>query len=202
MSGEAAASRIRDPEQRWSVLRRLAGRHAGYFTTRLVLRTGCEDRIRWALEDGSVVRVEVGLLRMTDWPAGPLDEYAMWAAWFHGGAAVSHHSAAELHGLGRLRPRYVHMSADGGRLPSSSRLVVLRRVLRRDDVESAGAFLVTTPVRTMLDLAETGIGQTALDEIVADAVAIHRCAGAEIRSAAESLTPPAAARLRRSLARA
>jgi len=186
----------------WPVLRRIAGRHAGYFTTRSVVRAGCEELIRGALEDATVTRVGVGLMRLADWPVGPLDDYAMWSAWFDGAAAVSHHSAAELHGLGRLRPRFVHMSASIGRLPSTPGLVVMRRALRRSDVESAGAFLVTTPVRTVLDLAESGIGQIALDEVVADAVAIHRCAGEEILAAADSLPTYVAARVRRSLARA
>ncbi|WP_024801936.1 hypothetical protein [Nocardia sp. BMG51109] len=202
MSGSAAASRIRDSERGWRVLRRLADRHAGYFTTRLASRTGCEERVRVALAEGSVARAGVGLLRMTDWPRGPLDEYAMWSAWFEGGAAVSHHSAAELHGLGRLRPRFLHLSADGGRVPSVPRLVVLRRPLRANDVESAGTFLVTTPVRTVLDLAETGIGQSALDEVVADAVAIHRCAGADLRAGVAALPPRTAARVRHALSRA
>ncbi len=183
------------------MLRQLAERYAGYFTTRAVVRAGCEDLIRPALADGRVVRVGVGLMRLGDWPVGPLDDYAMWSAWFDGAAAVSHHSAAELHGLGRLRPRFVHMSASSGRLPSAPGLVVLRRALRRTDVESAGAFLMTTPVRTVLDLAETGIGQIALDEVVADAIAIHRCASAEIRDATDTLPTHAASRVRRALDR-
>ncbi|MFI6867980.1 type IV toxin-antitoxin system AbiEi family antitoxin domain-containing protein [Nocardia sp. NPDC050406] len=200
MAGDAAAER--DAERGWRALRRLAGRHAGYFTTRQVLRTGCETRIRDGLRDGSITRAGVGLLRLSDWPEGPLDEYAMWSAWFDGAAAVSHHSAAELHGLGRLRPRFVHISAGVGRFPLSPRLVVLRRALTRTDVQSAGAFLVTTPLRTVLDLAEAGIGQSALDEVVADAVAIDRCASAEIRSASAALPPPTATRLHRALTRA
>ncbi|MQY18190.1 hypothetical protein [Nocardia macrotermitis] len=196
------AGRLRDPEQAWSVLQRLAGRYAGYFTTRTVVRAGCEELIRPAVDDGRVVRVGVGLMRLGDWPAGPLDDYAKWSAWFDGAAAVSHHSAAELHGIGRLRPRFVHMSASGGRLPSSPGLVVLRRALRRTDVESAGAFLVTTPLRTILDLAESGIGQIALDEVVADAVAIDRCNPDEIFTAAATLADRATVRLRRSVDRA
>lgn len=198
--GPGGANRSGDFEQGWWVLRQLADRHAGYFTTRLVLRARCEQRIRAALADGSVVRAGVGILRMADWPDGPLDEYAMWSAWFDGAAAVSHHSAAELFGLGRLRPRYLYLSARAGRAPGAPRLVVLRRELRGDDVESAGAFLVTTPVRTVLDLAETGISQGALDEVVADAVAIHRCIPAEIGAAGRHLTPHAAVRVRRALA--
>ncbi|MEU0544263.1 type IV toxin-antitoxin system AbiEi family antitoxin domain-containing protein [Nocardia sp. NPDC005978] len=200
MAGSAAAEP--DPEKGWLALQELAGRHAGYFTTRQVLQTGCEARIRDGLRDGSVVRAGVGLLRLAAWPDGPLDEYAMWSAWFDGAAAVSHHSAAELHGLGRLRPRFVHMSARVGRFPLSPRLVVLRRAFARNDVESAGTFLVTTPLRTVLDLAEAGIGQSALDEVVADAVAIHRCDTAEIRTASAGLPPPTAARLHRALTRA
>ncbi|MFJ1459594.1 hypothetical protein [Nocardia wallacei] len=202
MSGAAAARPAPDSDREWQALRESAARHAGYFTTRLVAHTRCQERVRSALHDGSVTRAGVGLLRLAEWPDGPLDEYAMWSAWFEGTAAVSHHSAAELHGLGRLRPRFLHLSAGAGRAPNAPRLVVLRRALCGRDVESAGTFLVTTPVRTVLDLAETGIGQSALDEVVADAVAIFRCASAEIRSAAEQLPPHTAARIHHALTRA
>jgi predicted transcriptional regulator of viral defense system len=199
MAGDAAGRALESAEHGWRVLRRLAGRHAGFFTTRQVLRTGCEAWVRAGLGDGSVTRAGVGLLRLADWPEGPLDEYAMWAAWFDGAAAVSHQSAAELHGLGRLHPRFLHLSVGGGRPPVTPRLVVLRRPLVGTDVESAGPFLVTTPVRTVLDLAVADIGQAALDEVVGDAVAIHRCVSDEIRSASGRLPARAAARVYRAL---
>lgn len=199
MAGDAAGRALGSADHGWRVLRRLAGRHAGFFTTRQVLRTHCEARVRIALGDGSVTRAGVGLLRLSEWPAGPLDEYAMWAAWFDGAAAVSHHSAAELHGIGRLRPRFLHLSVGSGRPPVTPRLVVLRRSLIGTEIESAGPFLVTTPLRTVLDLAEGDIGQSALDEVVADAIAINRCTSDEIRTAAGSLTPRAASRVYRAL---
>ncbi|WP_036527878.1 hypothetical protein [Nocardia sp. CNY236] len=189
----------RSAEQGWRVLRGWAGRHAGFFTIRQATRTGCAARVRAGLDDGSVIRVGAGVLRLSEWPEHPLDEYAMWAAWFDGGVAVSHHSAAELHGLGTLRPRYMHLSVRVGRAPTTPRVVVLRRTLTEGDVQSAGSFLVTTPVRTVLDLAETGIGQTALNEVVADAVAIHRCAVAEIVDAGAALSPRAANRMYRAV---
>ncbi|MBF6473152.1 hypothetical protein [Nocardia abscessus] len=200
MAGDVASRAIGSAEQGWRVLRRWAGRHAGFFTTRQVLRTGCGARVRAALGDGSVTRAGVGMLRFAGWPEGPLDEYAMWAAWFDGASVVSHHSAAELHGLGSLCPRFLHLSVRSGRPPVTPRLVIVRRALAGAEVESAGPFLVTTPVRTVLDLAEGDIGQAALNEVVADAVAIHRCAGAEITDAGARLSPRAAKRVYRALA--
>ncbi|MGQ4596958.1 hypothetical protein [Nocardia sp. R6R-6] len=201
MAGDAVRGTIGPAEQGWRVLRRLAGRHAGFFTTRQVLRTACAERVRDGLGDGSVTRTGTsGLLRLAGWREGPLDAYAMWSAWFDGAAVVSHHSAAELHGFGRLSPRFLHLSVRAGSPQAPPGLVVLRRSLTEADVESAGPFLVTTPVRTVLDLAEAGIGQAALNEVVADAVAIHRCVGEEITDAGARLSPRAASRVYRALA--
>ncbi|MFF7938902.1 MULTISPECIES: hypothetical protein [Nocardia] len=200
MAGDVASRAIGSAEQGWRVLRRWAGRHAGFFTTRQVLRTGCGARVRAGLGDGSVTRAGIGMLRLAGWPEGPLDEYAMWAAWFDGAAVVSHQSAAELHGLGSLGPRFLHLSVRAGRPPVTPRLAVVRRSLAGADVESAGPFLVTTPVRTVLDLAEGDIGQAALNEVVADAVAIDRCAGREITDAGARLSPRAARRVYQALA--
>ncbi len=199
MAGDAVGRALGSAEHGWRVLRRLAGRHAGFFTTRQVLRTGCEAQVRAGLGAGTVTRAGVGMLRLAEWPTGPLDEYAMWAAWFDGAAAVSHHSAADLHGIGRLRPRFLHLSVGAGRPPVTPRLVVLRRSLIGAEIESAGPFLVTTPLRTVLDLAESDIGQTALDEVIGDAVAISRCTADEIRLASAQLTARAVERVHRAL---
>ncbi|MFC8526659.1 hypothetical protein [Nocardia sp. NPDC057227] len=196
MAGNDASRRLHG----WAELHELAARHAGFFTARQVMRAGCEARVRAGLEDGSIARAAMGMLRIAGSPIGPLDEYAMWAAWFDDEVAVSHQSAADLHGLGRLRPRFLHLSVPAGRPPVTPRVVVLRRALAGDEVESAGPFLVTTPVRTVLDLAEGDIAQVALDEVVADAVAIGRCAAGEIRAAGVGLAPRAAARVHRALA--
>jgi len=199
MAGEAAGRAPESVDRPWRVLRRLAGRHAGYFTTRQVLRTGCEARVRDALAAGTVRRAGIGILRLSEWPDGPLDEFAMWSAWFDGAVAVSHHSAADLHGIGRLRPRFLHLSVGAGRPPVTSHLVVLRRTLAGSEVESTGSFLVTTPVRTITDLAESDIAQAALDEVVRDAVTIGRCRPAEIATVVAALPRRSAVRVHRAL---
>jgi predicted transcriptional regulator of viral defense system len=167
----------------------IARRQGGYVTARQVRAAGCSaPRLRAELTRGDLVQIHHGLLRLAYWPAGPFDEYAKWCAWFEGGATVSHQSAAQLHGLGRLRPRLLHLSAPTG-APTGGPIGVAEVAVRRAaltplDVEPAGTFLVTTPIRTILDLADCGIAQHMLDEVVGDALAICRADAARIAEAA------------------
>jgi hypothetical protein len=163
----------------------VARRQGGYLTARQARAAGCSAaRIRAGLAQCDLVQVHVNLLRLAYWPAGPFDEYAKWCAWFEGAATVLHQSAAQLHGLGRLRPRLLHLSAPTGASVGVAEVAVRRAELTALDVEPAGTFFVTTPIRTILDLADCGIAQHVLDEVVGDALAIGRANAALIAEAA------------------
>ena len=56
----------------------------------------------------------------------------------------------------------------------TDRVAVHRADLGPSDYEHTGAVLITTPLRTVLDLAEGGVSQWVLDEVVGDALAIGR----------------------------
>src|SRR6476646_1117741 len=135
----------------------VARRQGGYLTARQARAAGCSAaELRAALARADLVQVHRSLLRLAYWPAGPFDEYAKWCAWFEGAATVSHQSAAQLHGLGRLRPRLLHLSAPTGAPVGVAEVAVRRAALAPIDVEPAGTFYVTTPIRTILDLADCG----------------------------------------------
>ncbi|MSX07859.1 MAG: hypothetical protein F2801_16805, partial [Actinobacteria bacterium] len=112
-----------------------------------------------------------------------------------GEAVISHQSAAELHGFGHLHPQFVHLCAFGDLRLTDTRLAVHRLRLEPRDVESAGTFNITTPVRTVLDLAAGGISQITLDEVVGDAVAIGRVDPQALYSEAGSSTDRVAERV-------
>ncbi|WP_068278412.1 type IV toxin-antitoxin system AbiEi family antitoxin domain-containing protein [Aldersonia kunmingensis] len=174
-----------DSADAFHAVEEVARRQGGYVTARQVRGAGCSaPRLRAALTQGDLVQIHHGLLRLAYWPAGPFDEYAKWCAWFEGGATVSHQSAAQLHGLGRLRPRLLHLSAPTGAPVGVAEVAVRRAALTPVDVEPAGTFFVTTPIRTILDLADCGIAQHMLDEVVGDALAIGRADAAHIAEAA------------------
>ena len=113
---------------------------------------------------------------------------------------VSHQSAAELYGLGRLRPRFVHLTSARPRLPSDGRAVAVRRRHFTPTSRAGRTFGVTTPVRTILDLADTGISQRALDEVVGDALAIGRVEQVHLATAAAERPATIAARVAAALA--
>ncbi len=178
----------------------LASLQAGYVTPRQARSTGMTDaEIADAVAAGSVERVHRDLLRMVPWPTGVFDEFAKWCAWFGGHTAVSHHSAAELHGLGSLHPHYLHLSCPGSARPRIPQLAVHRLTLPDDDVEVVGPFRITTPLRTVLDLADSGISQAVLNEVVADAVAIERIAPVDVLAKSTSRSARTVERVERAL---
>lgn len=147
----------------------------GYFTAAQALDAGLDTAsITTHVAAGTFARIETDLLRLAGWPRHELDEYSKWCAWLGVGAAISHHSAADLHGLGSLRTQFIHVRIAGTVRAHDSRLAIHRGRIRDDDVDFTGAFRVTTPTRTVLDLAASGISQAALDEVVTDGLAIGR----------------------------
>ncbi len=156
-------------------LRRLAASQDGYFTTEQALAFGFDSStIQANIGGGYWLKVERNLCRLADWPHSELEEFAMWCAWFGGDAVISHQSAAELHGFGHLQPQFVHVSAYTNLRLADSRLAVHRLQLSARDIECTGTFRITTPVRTVLDLAAGGISQITLDEVVGDSIVIGR----------------------------
>ncbi len=174
----------------------VAATQGGYFTTAQALRTGYgARRIAAGLADGTLVRVLGDLLRVVAFPAGPFDEYARWCAWFEGRAVVSAHSAADLYGIGSLASRFVHLTVSGRRRPQLPRLAVQRGRLPAADLQWLGPVQVTTPLRTVLDLAAAAIRQPDLDEVVGDALTLGRLTLAELRGALPAVPDPIAGRL-------
>lgn len=156
-------------------LRRLAASQDGYFTTEQAEGLGFgHSALHANFVAGDWMRVERNLCRLSDWPRSDLEQFAMWCAWFGGDAVISHQSAAELHGFGHLHPQFIHVSAFTNLRLTDTRLAVHRLQLAPHDFESTGTFRLTTPIRTVLDLAGGGISQITLDEVVGDAVAIGR----------------------------
>lgn len=164
----------RDPEDRDLGLYECALAQAGYFTAGQARKLGFPPgEINGAVEAGAWERVEKDLFRLSPWPHTDLEDVARRCVQVEG-AVVSHQSAAELYGLGHLHPQFLHVTAGASVHVRTERVAVHRADLLPADCEHTGAFLITTPLRTILDLADGGVSQWVLDEVVGDALAIGR----------------------------
>lgn len=114
------------------------------------------------------------------------------------GGVVSYQSAAQVYAMGDFHPHFLHVTASGA--AGASRTVAIhRQALPAVDICDLGPFRVTTPLRTLLDLAASPVSQAVLDRTVADAVAIGRVAVDELSATASAQPARVASRLRQAL---
>jgi predicted transcriptional regulator of viral defense system len=151
-----------------SGLFQLASEQRGYFTAAQGREYGYSRALlAYHAKGGTIERVYTGVYRFRDYPSTPREELvAAWLALGKDQAVVSHESALELWNLSDLIPDAIHLSVPRSRrhLPhlSGVRIHTTTRPLDSDNVQVLEGIRVTTPSRTLLDVAEAG---TAPDQI-------------------------------------
>ncbi|MFE4498842.1 hypothetical protein ACFRFQ_03210 [Rhodococcus sp. NPDC056743] len=180
----------------YEALELLALRQCGFVATDQAAALGFSGHDwDWLLESGTWISECPGLFRLDRVRRTAMDEFAKWCTWFAGRATVSHYSAAELHGLGHLQPRFMHLSV-GVPVSAPTRQLALHRCsLAESECEQFGAIRITTPVRTVLDIASGGISQELLNEVVSDGVAIGRLDAHELYRSCENAAVDVAVRV-------
>ena len=115
---------------------------------------------------------------------------------------VSHETALAVHGLGTLLPTHTHLTVPRSfRKPAPKGCRLHKAEVNEDEIEQREGFGVTTPLRTLLDVAhESDVTQEQLNEIVQQAIT----EGAVRRSVLEKLAQkePDTARLSAAIATA
>jgi predicted transcriptional regulator of viral defense system len=84
---------------------------------------------------------------------------------------VSHETALTVHELSDIMPAQVHLTVPPGfrkRIPPGC--VIHKARLVPGDTETRAGYRVTTPLRTLLDMAESPLSQEHLDKAVRDAL--------------------------------
>lgn len=152
-------------------LNELAFRQAGYFTARQARGIGYSAQSqKYHADRGTWVRVERGLYRLAGWPSHESDSYTRWYVWGEHDGVLSHDSAAALHGLGDLDPHSVHLTFAEPRRTRLSGVTLHTAELPATDVTESAPMRLTTPSRTVLDLADSPITQEQFTETVFDAL--------------------------------
>jgi predicted transcriptional regulator of viral defense system len=168
----------RPREQKAERLFDVADRQAGYFTARQALEAGYDYPLQhYHRERGHWTQVGHGLFRLNRYPEGDNEDLVRLYLWSrdregHPQAIVSHETALRLYGLSDLMPERVHLSVPRGFRKRSPRGVVLhKRDLAEGDMDEWNGFRVTTPLKTILDVARSReVSPEHLESAVREAV--------------------------------
>jgi predicted transcriptional regulator of viral defense system len=167
----------RSPRDASRQLFTLALDQGGYFTAKQAQEAGYGyAHIDYHVSCGNFIRVGHGLYRLPDLPPSEHDDLIRLSLWSRNRqdepqAVVSHESALVLHDLSDLLPVKTHLTVPPSfRKPAPAGCVLHKAVLPQTDIAERPGFRVTTPMRTLLDVARGEISHEQLEKAVADAL--------------------------------
>lgn len=140
----------------------LSSEQAGYFTSAQAQAYGYSSQlVGYHADHGRFERVRRGLYRLRDYPSSPREEVT--AAWLAAGkesAVVSHESALEVLGLSDVVPTTIHLLVPRARrwvraLPGVT-VHTTANTLAPDEIVTRQGMRITAPMRTILDVADSG----------------------------------------------
>jgi predicted transcriptional regulator of viral defense system len=187
-------------EQR-RALHGLAFHQAGYFSAAQAHKLGYSYQAqRYNADRGNWVRVDRGIFRLPGWPDAPWDSLARRTLWSRGVGVVSHETALAVHEFSDVDPVRVHLTVPPGFRALSDAVVIHKARIASVDIEERDGFAVTTPIRTLLDVAAGQVSQEHLDQAVRDAIDSGRISVRRLRDRADDAGDRAALRIERALA--
>ena len=161
------------PTDRRDLRRRLfslASEQAGYFSAAQAKAIGYSYQAQaHHVAAGNWIRVDRGLFRLTEWIADVHDDLARWTLWSKGRAVVSHETALAVHGIGEFETARVHLTVPLQFTMRDDALVLHHADLPGTDVLQRTGFRVTTPVRSLIDVAALAPEEEHLGRAIADA---------------------------------
>jgi predicted transcriptional regulator of viral defense system len=155
----------------------IAEGQGGYFTAKQVLQAGYSYRDQhYHKTRGNWVQIERGVYRLRNYPYPQRDDLLILSLLSHNRAGepqavVSHESALAIHEMSDANPARIHLTVPPGfRKQIPSGIVLHKASLSAKDWIQHDGYRVTTPLRTLLDVAESPSGWTYLADAVYDAL--------------------------------
>jgi len=167
----------RDPRDNERRLLEIAHTQGGYFTAAQALRSGYSYRQQhFHRERGNWLYIDSGLFRLRSYPDSPHEDLIHWSLWSRNRkedpqAVVSHETALALYELGDVMPAKIHLTVPPTfRKKMPPGCVFHKARLRPDEIESRPGFFLTTPLKTILDVAASYLSPDLLEGVIDDAL--------------------------------
>jgi hypothetical protein len=166
----------RDPQVNARQLYQIASAQGGYFTATQARQVGyAYSQQHFHVQRGNWLRIDHGIFRLHDYPPGEREDLIRWSLWSRNQKGI---------------PQAVVSHVPPGCVLHKSRLAP-------GDVEARPGYRVTTPLRTLLDVAGSPLSQEHLNAAVRDALQRGLVRRRQLENA--SASPQARHRLDRAL---
>ena len=144
----------------------------GYFTSADAKRLGYDyPHQHFHVKQGNWIRVDHGIYRLKKFPAAEHEDLMRWWLWSRKKGVISHETAAALYELGDLLPSKIHLTVPlDFRKRATKSLVLHKANMSALEIEKRNDLLVTTPLRTVLDLARSHLDDERLAAVAKDAI--------------------------------
>jgi predicted transcriptional regulator of viral defense system len=177
----------------------IAAGQGGYFTAAQAKELGYSYQAQaHHVTAGNWLRIDRGVFRLAEWVPGLHDELARWTLWSRGRGMVSHETALSVHGIGELESGRIQLTVPPGFTMRHKAVALHFTDLPKADLIPMGGFTVTSPTRTIIDVASS-IDQDQLARVIDDARQAGLVTPRKLRSRAEQVDARAALHIERAL---
>lgn len=181
----------------------LAAEQGGYFSAAQAKEIGYSYQAQaHHVGAGNWLRIDRGLFRIAEWIPGVHDDLARWTLWSRGRGVVSHETALSVHGIGEFESARVHLTVPQGFTMRDDALALHHADLTDNDVVQRTGFRVTTPVRSIIDVAAFSPDEEQLTRAIDDGRQSGLLTIRTLRSRAEAIDARAALNIERAIQQA
>jgi len=154
----------------------VAAEQGGYFTMKQAIECGYSRAlVAHHAKRGLFIRIRHGLYRFREYPPSAHEDVL--AAWLAAGkdiAVVSHESALDMLGLADVIPNVIHITVPRARRSITPwpgvKIHTTEKPIKKDEIVVRDGITNTSPTRTIMDIAESGVDPEQVERAVTQAV--------------------------------
>ena len=168
---------IKSKKDKKSRLLEIASAQGGYFTAKQAVKAGYSYRLHhYHKSKRDWLEIERGVFRLANYPNTQFEDLIHWSLWSRNRkdipqAVFSHETALTVHELGDVMPSKLHFIVPKKfRKQTQKGCVPHKEILLPKEIEQREGFSVTTPLRTIQDMAESPLSLDYLEKIIRDAI--------------------------------
>lgn len=152
-------------------LYQIAEDQAGYFTADQARQVGFTyERLSANTSNNRFLRMDHGIYRLNHFPATLYED--LFAAWLRTGpdSVISHHSALSVYELSDYLPSEIHVIVPRTASRRREDLQLHTHQIAEDEITRRAGLPVTTPARTIADVANSGLSREFVVQAVDEAL--------------------------------